>query len=906
MESIVGDELDKMSEVGGQDERILVSVRLRPLNTKEISKNDVSDWECINDNTLIYRNTLSERSMNPHGYTFDRVFGSDSPTKTVYDEAAKEVALSVVSGINASIFAYGQTSSGKTFTMSGITEYTVEDIYDYVQRHVERTFVLKFSAMEIYNEAVRDLLSTDHTPLRLLDDPERGTVVDRLTEETLTDLNHLKELLSFCEGNTIESSAREFMGKDNSSTLAASVDFVDLAGSERASQALSAGTRLKEGSHINRSLLTLGTVVRKLSKGRNVHVPYRDSKLTRILQSSLGGNARTAIICTISPARSHTEQSRNTLLFASCAKEVATNAHVNVVMSDKALVKHLQRELARLESELKGLGSSSPTGDSAALLREKDLQIEKVEFNKHPKLLAPIALAVEPVSDPHLDVGFESTSIPHSYNEPRTENPEDHFLIDGSSPRFSTISPRFVGPDPYKGWEGIKQGGEDDFEELCKDVRCIELEDSSTNSIAEPDAITREEDEGMFSLRFIEDGPTTDQTLLSAPRKEDEKLTKRQVKFTYDNMEQKFQDEQKTINCVNSPLPDPPSRWQEPEDLSMSRKTMLAKSRSCRASLMNGSFSPSPRKAEKNHNTPPSGSEKDFSGKLRDIQRKFATSNYDSNTSLLSRQSSRTSERSDLTDDSRTHPVRTSSQEDDTSIQSFVAGLKKRTKIQYENKLVDNQAQAGLKTDGSEKTVKGLGSDPVRVPHEMPSSWPLEFERQQMELIELWQICHVSLVHRTYFFLLFKGDPSDSVYMQVERRRLSFLKDLYSQRNFDKIAVKGSRDLTPASSMRALRREREMLCKQMNKKLSVEERERIFLRWSIGLKSKQRRVQLARLLWTDTKDMDHVIESADIVAKLVGLPEPSLALKEMFTLSFTPQKKSRRSYSWRGSSATAI
>lgn len=104
---------------------------------------------------------------------------------------------------------------------------------------------------------------------------------------------------------------------------------------------------------------------------------YRDSKLTRILQPCLGGNARTAIICTLSPARSHVDQSRNTLLFATCAKEVSTNAKVNVVMSDKALVKHLQKELARLESELRTPAPSS-TSDYAALLRKKDLQIEKV------------------------------------------------------------------------------------------------------------------------------------------------------------------------------------------------------------------------------------------------------------------------------------------------------------------------------------------------------------------------------------------------------------------------------------------------------------------------------------------------------------------------------------------------
>lgn len=123
------------------------------------------------------------------------------------------------------------------------------------------------------------------------------------------------------------------------------------------------------------------------SKGRNGHVPYRDSKLTRILQNSLGGNARTAIICNISPAHSHVEQSRNTLLFASCAKQVSVNAQVNVVMSDKALVKQLQKELARLESELRSLGSTSATPNSAALLKEKELLIEKVMVCQYMRLL---------------------------------------------------------------------------------------------------------------------------------------------------------------------------------------------------------------------------------------------------------------------------------------------------------------------------------------------------------------------------------------------------------------------------------------------------------------------------------------------------------------------------------------
>ncbi|ESQ44828.1 hypothetical protein EUTSA_v10003349mg [Eutrema salsugineum] len=510
-----------MASGHGKGEKILVSVRVRPRNEKEKTRNDICDWECINNTTIICNNNLPERSLFPSIYTFDKVFGFDSPTKQVYEDGAKEVALCVLDGINSSIFAYGQTSSGKTYTMSGITEFAMDDIFGYIEKHKEREFTLKFSAIEIYNEAVRDLLSGDNNPLRLLDDPERGTVVEKLIEETLRDRTHLEELLSVCETQrkigetslnetssrshqilrlTIESSVREY-SPENSSTLAASVCFVDLAGSERASQTLSAGKRLKEGCHINRSLLTLGTVIRKLSKGRNGHVPYRDSKLTRILQNSLGGNARTAIICTMSPARSHVEQSRNTLLFATCAKEVTTNAQVNVVVSEKALVKQLQQELARMENELKNLGSASSAGsDFYLLLKQKEEVIAKLDVaqSRVENLLKVTAEERSSRMDEHsmlssmdfdadlrrrsydsIDVG--EPSIINNLTERKFEfldnSEEDDFLLDDNTPQFSRHN-------LYDGWEEMVQMTDQNLEDACKEVRCIETEDEQSRGQA--------------------------------------------------------------------------------------------------------------------------------------------------------------------------------------------------------------------------------------------------------------------------------------------------------------------------------------------------------------------------------------------------------------------------------------
>ncbi|KAK2660655.1 hypothetical protein Ddye_007188 [Dipteronia dyeriana] len=967
-ELIHGDAAQALPLPSGQEqEKILVLVRLRPLNDKEISRNDVSDWECINNSTIIFKKSLPERSMFPAAYTFDRVFGYDNPTRQVYEEGAKEVSLAVVSGINSTIFAYGQTSSGKTYTMRGITDYAVEDIYDYIERHKEREFLLKFSAMEIYNEAVRDLLSTETTPLRLLDDPERGTVVEKLTEETLEDWSHLKELLSICEAQrqigetslnetssrshqilrlTIESSAREFLAAEKSSTLAATVNFVDLAGSERASQSLSAGARLKEGCHINRSLLTLGTVIRKLSKGRNQHIPYRDSKLTRILQNSLGGNAKTAIICTMSPSRSHVEQSRNTLLFASCAKEVSTNAQVNVVMSDKALVKQLQRELARLESEMKSVGSTSVKSNSAALIKEKEQIIEQMDKeireltrqrdlaqSRVEKLLQSsgedqvssldeysVVGSSDVPSPLHSDLGHGTHNTVKNFDRHEVSNrdpqnfqlseyPEDNFLLDESTPKF-------VGLDPCQGWE---QRAKNNDEESCKEVQCIEMENSSMNKKIEADV----------SLPKPEEKDS-----VSSPRKEDKESSTIIDSPKYDGMKQKIQELEKTIDYLVNLYPLERSPYFNEEDVSTTRSIRMTRSTSCRAVLMSvptsvwspGGFyqelSESKRCAktgnpirkdsqtsmssasldddeeedttsshEQNENAllwyhkdeqevdkPSIGTEKNLLGSNQNL----SESNNNAKIGSFTRKDSQTSVSSASMDSQST---KESEAGDAASIHDLVSEM---AKLQSQKQCDNNLAQqTTTETEMSKDNAEETGLDGVQDVLQPYSDWPVEFERKRREIFELWNACHVPLVHRTYFFLLFKGDPSDSVYMEVEIRRLSFLK-----------GGKGAALVAPSSSLKDLLREREMLSKQIHQKFPRKERENLYKKWNISLNTKQRSVQLARRVWTDTKDMNHIDESAALVAKLVGFIQPGQAPKEIFGLSFLPRSSNRRTYSW--------
>ncbi|KAL2988886.1 hypothetical protein AAZX31_11G108900 [Glycine max] len=901
MGAIAGEELlkwEKMQGVSSREEKILVSIRLRPLNEKEIAANESADWECINDTTILYRNTLREGSTFPSAYTFDRVFRGDCVTRQVYEEGAKEVALSVVSGINSSIFAYGQTSSGKTYTMVGITEYAVADIFDYIERHEERAFILKFSAIEIYNEVVRDLLSTDNnTPLRLRDDPEKGPILEKLTEETLRDWEHLKELLAFSEAQrqvgetylnekssrshqiirlTMESSAREFLGKGNSATLIASVNLVDLAGSERASQASSAGMRLKEGCHINRSLLTLGTVIRKLSNGRHGHINYRDSKLTRILQPCLGGNARTAIICTLSPARSHVEQTRNTLLFACCAKEVTTKAQVNVVMSDKALVKHLQKEVARLESELKTPGPVPSNCDYAALLRKKDVQIEKME-KEIRELTKQRDLAQSRVEDLLRMVGkeqisgkegediweddcsvSESSSIcgPHRPNTHIREFNNPHYNDEDSDPDDPIII------------HLLAFACTDDPDDYCKEVRCVE--------------------NGELALPISGEESGTSQEI-SSHLNEDTGDSQIQENSTL--LEQRLHVVQSTIDSLVCPSPDEHS----PQVMSENNKNLrLTRSWSCTEHHMAGS----PKSGGGVQRTPANGYEKGFPGRPDGLQRKFPPLNYDGSTRLL-RNGSQSSMGSLSVDDLRASSIRTSADEDITSIQTFVAGMKEMVKQEYEKQLVDGQDQ-----ETGRKNVKDVGVDPMlEAPGGTPLDWSLQFKRHQKEIIELWQSCCVPLTHRTYFFLLFRGDPSDSIYMEVELRRLSFLKESFSDGNK---SVRDSQTITLASSVKALRRERGMLVKLMQRRLSEKERRRLYEECGIALDSKRRRVQLANSLWSEN-DMNHVMQSATIVAKLVRFWERGKALKEMFGLSFTPQLTGRRSsYPWKNSSASLL
>ncbi|KAI8811695.1 P-loop containing nucleoside triphosphate hydrolase protein [Cladochytrium replicatum] len=276
-------------------------------------------------------------------------------------------------GINGTVFAYGQTASGKTYTMMGVEEQpgvipqAVEDVFNYIREEAgDREFLLRVSYLEIYNETIRDLLSPEIVDVRIHEDRKRGVYVSPLKEEIVTTPKQVMKVIQRGEQNRHfgstdynEHSSRshtifQMVRVSPSTKLRGAVtisqlNLIDLAGSEKATTDLD---RRKEGSFINKSLLTLGNVISKLTEEKGGHIPFRDSKLTRILQPSLSGNANIAVVCTVSPAAGNYDETLNTLKFAARVKRVTVNAKANQVLDDKALLQKYRNEIMQLKTQM--------------------------------------------------------------------------------------------------------------------------------------------------------------------------------------------------------------------------------------------------------------------------------------------------------------------------------------------------------------------------------------------------------------------------------------------------------------------------------------------------------------------------------------------------------------------------
>ncbi|XP_054539215.1 centromere-associated protein E isoform X7 [Pan troglodytes] len=387
---------------------VAVCVRVRPLNSREESLGETAQVYWKTDNNVIYQVDGSK------SFNFDRVFHGNETTKNVYEEIAAPIIDSAIQGYNGTIFAYGQTASGKTYTMMGSEDHlgviprAIHDIFQKIKKFPDREFLLRVSYMEIYNETITDLLcgTQKMKPLIIREDVNRNVYVADLTEEVVytsemalkwitkgeksrhygeTKMNQRSSRSHTIFRMILESREKGEPSNCEGSVKVSHLNLVDLAGSERAAQTGAAGVRLKEGCNINRSLFILGQVIKKLSDGQvGGFINYRDSKLTRILQNSLGGNAKTRIICTITPVSF--DETLTALQFASTAKYMKNTPYVNEVSTDEALLKRYRKEIMDLKKQLEEVSletraQAMEKDQLTQLLEEKDL-LQKVQNEK--------------------------------------------------------------------------------------------------------------------------------------------------------------------------------------------------------------------------------------------------------------------------------------------------------------------------------------------------------------------------------------------------------------------------------------------------------------------------------------------------------------------------------------------
>ncbi|KAM6240939.1 kinesin-like protein KIF17 isoform 4-T5 [Porphyrio hochstetteri] len=408
-------------------ETVKVIVRCRPMNEREKALGCKAVISMESARGQCFLQNPAAGSEPPKQFTFDGAYYQEHNTEQIYNQIAYPLVESVTEGYNSTIFAYGQTGSGKSFTMQGVVDPSTqkgiiprafEHIFESIQCAENTKFLVRASYLEIYNEDIRDLLGADtKQKLELKEHPEKGVYVKGLSLHTVHSVAQCEQIMEMGWRN--RAVGYTLMNKDSSrshsvftvnmeiSTLddqgqdhlrAAKLNLVDLAGSERQSKTGATEERLKEAIKINLSLSALGNVISALVDGRCKHIPYRDSKLTRLLQDSLGGNTKTLMVACLSPADNNYDESLSTLRYANRAKNIKNKPCINEDPKD-ALLREYQEEIKKLKAIL---AEQMSTNNLSGLLSAETTHLE---------------VKPAPLLKPQLDLEAEKQLIREEYEE---------------------------------------------------------------------------------------------------------------------------------------------------------------------------------------------------------------------------------------------------------------------------------------------------------------------------------------------------------------------------------------------------------------------------------------------------------------------------------------------------------